>query len=153
MADAPIGINFIPSTQNQADGPQNLRTDGGLGSGSTDLAQAYKILSLRLPQVVGAQSPTPQSNLTGPGAAGLMLPSGMSSHAALFQAFVNALVGGDPNAMAGMGAPPRTTPAPKVSLGTDAPSGSGLPGAMTPPAPSTPGSSVPPERENTMGYY
>lgn len=91
MADNPIGISFIPTAQNQAQGPNNLRNEGGIGSGGTDLAQAYKILSLRLPTVVGAQSPVPQALLTSPGASAL--PNGMNPQAALFAALLKSMLG------------------------------------------------------------
>lgn len=136
MADQPIGISFIPSAQNAANGPTALRADGGLGSGSTDLQAAYKILSLRLPTVVGANAPTPVSNLTSTGAAAL--PSGLSPHAAVFQALLKALMTGDDsgvdkNALAGFGAMSQSS-----SVGADPNAmgaGSDLPGAMTPPPP------------------
>jgi hypothetical protein len=91
MAEQPIGISFIPSAQNQQNGPANLRADGGLGAGSTDLSQAYKILSLRLPTVVGAQAPVAPSLLTSQGSAAL--PNGMNSSAALFTALIKSMLG------------------------------------------------------------
>lgn len=95
MPDQPIGISFMPSAQNMANGPQAASAQGEIGSGpNTDLAQAYKILSLRLPTVVGAASPVKQSLLTSPGSAGLSLPGGMDPYAALFQALLKSMITG-----------------------------------------------------------
>lgn len=91
MADQPIGISFIPSAQNQANGPANLRNEGGIGAASTDLADAYKILSLRLPTVVGAQAPVAPSLLTSQGSQGLA--NGMNPSAALFAALIKSMLG------------------------------------------------------------
>lgn len=91
MADAPIGISFIPTAENQAQGPRQ----GGL---ETDLGQAFKILSLRLPRLLGAQAPAPPSLLNGAGAAGLSgQQGGFNPHAAVFEALIRALTGGTPS--------------------------------------------------------
>lgn len=139
MADQPIGISFIPSAANQANGPMAARSDAGGGPGSTDLAQAYKILSLRLPTVVGAAAPTPVTNLTSAGASSL--PNGMTPHAAVFQALLKAIMTGDStgvdmNALAGFGAMRQSSSVDADPNGMAA--GSGLPGAMTPPPPRNP---------------
>lgn len=85
MAD-PIGVSFIPSQDNQQPGgpPQ--------GQMQGDLAQAFKILSLRLPSVVGAGGIAPntllqsQGALAVPGATGG--PTGFNPYAALFEALL-----------------------------------------------------------------
>ncbi len=90
----PIGISFIPSAVNMR--PEQARAEGAVpgSAGSASLADAYKVLSLRLPTVLGAAAPTPASNLTAPGAAGLKLPNGMNPYAALFTALLKAQFGG-----------------------------------------------------------
>jgi hypothetical protein len=164
VADAPIGISFIPSAQNQALGNQAAGRESTLGGGpSSDLAAAYKILSLRLPTVVGATAPTPASNLTGGGASAVSsLPGGLSPHAALFTALLKAAMSGggfDMSALTGLGggmggdasgaaAPPPSTPRPKITLGTDAPDP--LTGANA--SPST-GNTAPPAAESQDWAY
>lgn len=165
MADAPIGISFIPSAQNQAQqGPRQAGLEG-------DLSQAFKILSLRLPTTVGAASPVPQALLTSPGAAGVTgmpstagTPSGpYDPMAAVFTALLRSMAGGGPDSMAPMGG---GIPHPKISIpGTtaqDATSGSDLPGAMTPPPMSGSNggggggfdtSSAQPENRDAGGYF
>jgi hypothetical protein len=97
MANAPIGINFLP-TQDAADmGQQRGNMEG-------DLGEAIKILSLRAPRVVGARSITPGSNLSGGGSGSLAglagnidtggQSGGFNPNAALFQALISALMGG-----------------------------------------------------------
>ena len=93
MANGPIGISFLPSQENQSTGLKQGQMEG-------DLGEAFKILSLRLPRVVGARAPTPGGNLSGAGASGL---SGLSSgaegggfnpNAALFEALIKAMLQG-----------------------------------------------------------
>lgn len=93
MANGPIGISFLPSQENQAAGLKQGQMEG-------DLGEAFKILSLRLPRVVGAKAPTPGANLGGDGASGL---SGLSSgidgggfnpNAAMFEALIKAMLQG-----------------------------------------------------------
>jgi hypothetical protein len=119
----PIGITFSPSAQNQAQGPNNLRNEGGIGSGSTDLAQAYKILSLRLPTVVGAQAPVAPALLKSPGSAAL--PSGMNPQAALFAALLKSMLGVQTPSAGGGGESSFASPVPSADLfggGSSAPS-------------------------------
>ena len=89
MANAPIGINFMP-TQDAADqGQQRGNMEG-------DLGEAIKILSLRAPRVLGARAPTPGGNLSGGGSGALAglagnintggQAGGFNPNAALFQA-------------------------------------------------------------------
>jgi hypothetical protein len=85
MAD-PVGITFMPGQDAQALGPQNMGANGPGG----DLSQAFKILSLRLPRVLGAGALSSPRLLNSPGASG----SGMNPHAAVFEALLRALVGG-----------------------------------------------------------
>ncbi len=84
----PIGISFMPNADNQALGPQQ----GALNGPGGDLSQAFKILSLRLPRVLGAGALAPPGLLRSPGAAGA--PGGLNPHAAVFEALLKALVGG-----------------------------------------------------------
>src|SRR5262245_13662379 len=107
-----FGISFIPSADNQSQGPAQGKLQGDLAP-TTDLASAYKILSLRLPTVVGASSPVKSSLLTSLGAGGLQLPNGMNAYTALFEALIKASAG------ASSEAPPLGSPgAPKIVLGT-----------------------------------
>ena len=131
----PIGVTFIPSADNAAQGPQRGSLEG---PGGSDLAQAFKILSLHLPRVLGAQSLAPKRLLTSPGSAAL--PSGFNPQAAVIQALLQAMAGGSggptgpiatfPDPLSDFGlqdfsrnenprAPtfPTTPPAPKVTVG------------------------------------
>jgi hypothetical protein len=134
MADAPIGISFVPSAQNAQLGPQQGPLEGGGGSNS-DLAQAFKILSLRLPQVLGAPSIASRRLLTAPGSMAGLPPSGFNPAAAVFQALLHASTGGSGSFMAdqntGIGMPPMPgPPVPSVKIGnTDTPSGNPTVGA------------------------
>lgn len=149
VADAPIGISFIPSAQNQAQqGPRQAGLEG-------DLSQAFKILSLRLPTTVGAASPVPQALLTNPGASGLPSAGPSAPYdpmAAVFTALLKSMAGGD--LMAPMGG---SVPRPKITVpGTtpqDATAGSDLPGAMTPHATSGSGEMAPTENKDSGGYF
>jgi hypothetical protein len=70
-------------------GPQNL---ADTGAGGQDLADAFKILSLRLPQTVGPRSLASQRLLTPrTGDTG-----GLNPHAAVFEALLRATLGGGP---------------------------------------------------------
>ncbi len=147
MADQPIGSSFIPSAANAATGGAQGRAEGALPgvAGTADLAQAYKILSLRLPTVVGSAAPTPLSNLTSPGAAGVQaLPSGLNPYAALFMALLKSQLGSAPTASGGGPAAFDTNALPGFGAQAAAPTvaetdpnslgaGSSLPGAMPPP--------------------
>ena len=86
MANQPIGISFLPSAENQAQGPQRQGMEGGGG----DLAQAWKILSLQLPRVLGARSLAPKRLLTGAGSAGMQ----GNPSAEVFKALLKAMLGG-----------------------------------------------------------
>lgn len=83
MAD-PIGITFTPNADAQGQGAQN----GQAGPGGGDLADAFKILSLRLPQTVGPRALASQRLLT-PRPAGAT--GGFNPHAAVFEALLRAL--------------------------------------------------------------
>ncbi len=99
----PIGVSFLPSDENAAQGLQRGKVEG-------DLGQAFKILSLRLPRVQGAPGITPQSNLQAPGSAGM---GGFNPQAAIFDAMIRAMSGGGapmPGAMSGPVGPPRVIP-------------------------------------------
>lgn len=79
----------MPSDENQALGPKRGQLEG---SGGSDLAEAFKVLNLHLPRVLGARSVAPRSLLTAPGAAGIQ--SAAAPESAVFQALVKALLGG-----------------------------------------------------------
>lgn len=100
----PIGVTFIPSTQNQ-----NQPQAPANGVGGSNLEQAFKILSLRLPQVLGARAIAPTALLApGEAAGSSALAPGTNPNAAIFQALLRAMLGGmpptDPNA--GLGGTP-----------------------------------------------
>lgn len=101
MANGPIGISFLPSQENAEQGMQRGAMEG-------DLGEAFKILSLRMPRVLGARAPTARENLTSPGAGGLSAVAGQMAgasrdghgggfnpNAALFEALIAAMLGGD----------------------------------------------------------
>lgn len=88
---APIGISFMPSADNQQNGPRQGSLEG---PGNTDLAQAFKILSLHLPRVLGAQAIAPKKLLESQGSAGIANPSGGSPSSAIFEALLRAMSGG-----------------------------------------------------------
>lgn len=69
----PIGRSFQPG--GDQGGPQ--------GASRPPVQEAVRLMSLRLPQVLGAQAPTPQSLMQGMGGAGLGMGQGMSMGAAL----------------------------------------------------------------------
>lgn len=96
MAQTPIGITFLPSADAAANGP---RQAGIEGQGGSDLTQAFKILSLHLPRVLGAAAIAPKRLLTSPGAAGLALAGGgsgasMNPYSAVFESLLRQLTGG-----------------------------------------------------------
>lgn len=128
MADQ-IGVSFIPSADNQQapDGPPQGQLSG-------DLAAAFKILSLRLPQVMGAHALAPNALLQSPGALGvpgaLKAPGGFNPYAALFETLLKHGLGvGQPT-----GQPTSNT----------MPLPGGAPQAMPMPSAPPPMSSVPP---------
>ncbi len=102
----PIGVSFLPGSETPS------RHPSGDATGGSDLAQAIKILSLRLPRVVGARAIASPRLLTSPGAAGI---PGANPHAAVFEALLKSIAGGG-----GMSSP-------------------GMPGPSTPSEPWTPG--------------
>jgi len=83
----------MPSAEQADDGPRQ-------GALTGDLNQAYKVLSLRLPRVVGAHSIAPAALLHSPGASGVpaspLAPAGQAAnpHAAVFQALLQSLIAG-----------------------------------------------------------
>lgn len=89
MANDGIGITFMPSADPNAQGPQNAGDTGAGGS----LSDAFKILSLRLPQTVGPRSLASERLLTARGSTGA---NGFNPHAAVFEALLRALVGQGP---------------------------------------------------------
>lgn len=93
MAEQPIGITFMPSAEAAANGP---RQAGVEGQGGSDLTQAFKILSLHLPRVLGAAAIAPKRLLTSQGAAGVPgQPSGgFNPYAAVFESLLQSLTGG-----------------------------------------------------------
>lgn len=96
MSNGQIGISFLPSQENADQGLQRGAMEG-------DLGQALKVLSLRLPRVMGARAITPTSNLGGSpnaalGALGTQTTGSetgaFNPNAALFQALVSAMLRG-----------------------------------------------------------
>lgn len=97
MADAPIGISFIPSADQAANGPQQGNLEG-------DLSQAFKILSLRLPRILGARAPASSTLLNGGGSAAL--PNGGNPYAAVIHALLGTKTGTVPVPNVKYGDPP-----------------------------------------------
>lgn len=112
MNNNQIGVTFMPSAENQADGPRQ----GGLQG---DVGQALKILSLQLPRVLGARAITPPGLMNGGGGSmgmgGGMNP-GFNPHAAVFQALLHAMA-----QQGGAGPLPNVTPG--IGPGEPAPGG------------------------------
>lgn len=94
MAD--IGVSFIPTQDNQQPGGNQQ------GELQGDLAAAYKILSLRLPSIVGAGGIAPNSLLQSQGAIGVpgakTQPGGFNPYAALFEQLLKHGLGMGPSA-------------------------------------------------------
>lgn len=118
MADSPIGVTFMPSPENQTLGPQNAQANGPGG----DLSEAFKILSLHLPRVLGPSALASSRLLTNKGSAGL--PSGFNPTAAVFQALIQSMIG-SPSVQ-----PPSAGPAPFTPM--PFPPTPGLPTPTTP---------------------
>lgn len=91
MAESPIGITFQPSAEAAANGP---RQAGLEGQGGSDLAQAFKILSLHLPRVLGASAIAPKRLLTSQGSAGVAAPAGVNPYSAVFEALLQSMSSG-----------------------------------------------------------
>lgn len=107
MANGPIGISFLPSQDNQQQGMQRGQMEG-------DLGEAMKILSLRMPRVVGPGAISPLAGLSsdqaGSGSLSPFAPrtaggesGGFNPNAALFQALVSAMLGGGGGGLSGSG--------------------------------------------------
>lgn len=120
----PIGVTFMPSAENQQMGGRQ----GAMEGGGSDLAQAFKVLSLRLPQVLGARAPAPASLLNGAGSAGVA--PGQNSNSAMFQAILKAMLGGS------MGSPSSGSAPMSTAMPSDAPK-FGYIGNDTPQSPGT----------------
>lgn len=92
MAGNDIGVTFIPSQANQqAQGPSQGSLEGDLSrGGSSDLGQAFKILSLQLPRVVSPVAPVSPDLLT-PGVGRTAPPTAMKPPAG------NVPINGQPN--------------------------------------------------------
>lgn len=145
MANNPIGVSFMPTQDNQNQGPKQGQMEG-------DLAQAFKILSLRLPRVQGAHAIAPYSLLNSPGSAGAQ--GAFNPYSAVFDALLKshmqpgqygpgAQPGAgqtppnfevtDPNANRQVYTPPPTAPsaAPTPQFGEDDPFGRGRSGGRS----------------------
>jgi hypothetical protein len=136
MANSQIGISFMPSAENSELGPQR----GAAENPSSDLAQAFKILSLHLPRNLSPHAIASQSLLGGQGSAGVGAP-GVNPFSQAFEAMIRAMLGqqggylppGGP--IGGGGATPSYTMP-----------GSPMPGTSRPSAPSVPVGGAPKPR-------
>lgn len=119
MPNNPIGISFLPSQEQAAMGPHQGQMEGVP-------EQAFKILSMRLPRVLGARAMSPEGLMNAPGSAGM----GGNPLAAVFEALLKTMSGGQPG---GWNAPqmPRYKDTPPTG-GTFGPS---LPPGSRPPSP------------------
>jgi hypothetical protein len=110
-----IGISFIPSAQGlSASQPANPQ-----GGANTDLAQAYKILSLRLPQIMGSSAISP---LVGSPGSNTNALKGTNPYTAVFQALLQSMGGGlgggapiDTTGLVGQGSTDLSPAAPPIS--------------------------------------
>lgn len=137
MAETPIGITFMPSADAAANGP---RQAGVEGQGGSDLAQAFKILNLHLPRLLGAASIAPKRLLTSQGSAGVGAPGapagGFNPYSAVFESLLQSLSGSGPagSGGGGYGGPDVASLASFFggSTGGDASTTSGSPGGYQP---------------------
>jgi hypothetical protein len=154
-----IGITFIPSAQGQSQtspaGPQNAN--------NSDLAQAYKILSLRLPQILGTQAISPLAGSPGSNTDAL---KAYNPYAAVFSALLQSIGGGlgggapiDTTGLGGQGSTAAIAPSgrpPDPSMTFKMPAMGARPGpSMFPSSPSDPGSVDPfggGDRGRGIGY-
>lgn len=127
-----IGQSFSPTSGN-ANNPYGNRTGVG-ASNASPVMDAIKILSFRVPQVLGPNAPVAQSLIAGPGGA-----TPMGSNAALTDQFFQRFFGGaggqvppdllslfQQAGVAGMGAPPMGASLPSAAgRGPDATIGFG----------------------------
>ena len=112
MAESPIGVTFIPSAEQAAEGPRRGNLEG-------DLGQAFKILSLHLPRVLGARPLAPETLLKAKGASAI---GDVNPYAMVFDALLRSSMGG--GAFGG---------------GGSVPGGASLPGGGVPPPNVIPG--------------
>lgn len=113
MADSPIGVTFMPTADAAANGP---RQAGIEGAGTSDLAQAFKILSLHLPSVLGAPAIAPKRLLTSQGSAGVAAPAAANPYSAVFQALLQSMGAGGGNDPMAASAPSAAAPTLPSSL-------------------------------------
>lgn len=127
----PIGISFMPSADNQQMGGRQ----SGMESGGSDLAQAFKILSLHLPRVLGAGALSPRKLLEGGGSGAV--PGAFNPASAIFEAMLKAMNGGQPFSPTPEPSPGRLGPAmpPESRYNPQPPAGGGgyVPPNYTPP--------------------
>lgn len=93
----PVGITFIPNQDNQQQGPLRGSIEA---NGGSDLTDAFKILSLRLPQVLGAQSLAPKRLLGSQGSAAI--PGAFDPQTAIFEALLRNALGGGGGSLASL---------------------------------------------------
>lgn len=98
MPSSPLGITFMPSADAAAAGPRQASIEGG--PGGSDLAAAFKILSLHLPRVLGASAIAPKRLLTSQGSAGVQ--GGSNTYSAVFQSLLQSMNAGAVPGGAGM---------------------------------------------------
>lgn len=102
-----FGVSFSPTGKN------DQQQDGG--ANATPIQDAIKVLSLKIPQFVGARGIAPEQLLGGPGSAGLPgmgggLPGGLED-------FLRRLFGQMGGGMGGGMAAPQGPPAPHIGIG------------------------------------
>src|SRR5688572_17236293 len=130
------GVNFQPGGGPSGD-PRQPRNPQGSG-----VQEAIKILSLRLPKVVGAQAAVPQALLSGTGSSGNRVDSVVN------QVLSRILPTGQPPQTPTATMPPRTVGPRSGESHTGAPSFSGGGSPTSAPAmPSWPWTSQPPRQE------
>lgn len=110
-ANSPIGVSFLPSEENQAEGQRRGALEG-------DLGQAFKILSLRMPKQPSIRGIAPQSLLQAPGASGMAGgPGSFNPQSAIFESMIRAMLGQGPAAAPGSPASVGGAPMPRIIPG------------------------------------
>lgn len=138
----PFGVSFLPG----GDAQYQRGQDGSMGPGGVPVQQAIKILSMRVPRVVGQSPLAPLSLLTGPGGQGL--PPGLLDNL-LRKQMALAPAGGVPQAivppslpsMAPSAAPSAMPAPPAIPAGVPpmaAPPAMGMASPVVPPPPMAP---------------
>ena len=112
--ERPIGYSFIPTAEAAAEGPRRAGLEG-------DVGEAFKVLSLRLPQNPSVRGIAPNELLTSLGSAGIQGNNqGFNPIQAVFKALLEAGAGGPTNPLS-----PAMPTAPVIGPGSGGSGGGG----------------------------